>query len=243
MESLCERMEQLIIDYALDELEESEKHIVEEHVQACSECSRALEETRDVIGSVSEHEMLEPSEALCESVKRSVREQFRSRPTVFSVIGDMVSSFARRPVFAGVSALVAITAMFFLFVLPGLRDSGDAGDPNVGYGRGGEAIKPLEVYFSECDRILDMISQPGAVEALAVQGREQWVHLIGQAMDLREQPGLRRYDALLSDLESLYRIIESRRGRFTSQDLDEIRTLVSQKRLAERVSRVLKAWK
>jgi hypothetical protein len=65
MNRMCEKMEQLIIDYALDELEESEKHIVEQHVQACSECAEALEETRRIAAGVSRSEMLEPSVSVC----------------------------------------------------------------------------------------------------------------------------------------------------------------------------------
>lgn len=243
MESLCDRMEQLIIDYALDELDESEKHTLEEHVRVCSRCSQALEETRNVILGVSQQEMQEPPEALCESVRTSVRGQFHSRPTVFSVIADTVSSLARRPIFAGATVLAALAAMFFVLIFPGLRDSGDIGDQNVGVGRAGEMLQPLGAYFTECDRVLDMVSGPGAAEALSVQGREQWVHLKGQAMYLREQTSSRRYDALLTDLESLFGILEARRGRFTPQDLDEIRTVISQQRLAQRVNRVLQAWK
>lgn len=243
MKSLCDKMEPLIVDYALDELEEPEKHAVEQHVQACSDCSRTLEETRSVIAGVSQHEMLQPPQALCDSVRTSVREQFHSRPAVFSVMADAVSSLARRPIFAGATVLAALAAMFFVLLFPGLRDSGDIGDPNVGVGRGGEVLQPLGEYFTECDRVLDMVSGSGAAEALAIQGREQWVHLKGQAMYLREQTGFRRYGALLTDLESLFGILEARRGRFTPQDLEEIRTLISQKRLAQRVNRVLQGWK
>lgn len=243
MKSLCDRMEQLIIEYTLDELDESEKHTVEEHIRVCSDCSRTLEETRSVISGLSQYEMQEPSLALCESVRTRVREQFHRRPTVFSVIADTVSSLTRRPVFAGATVVAALAAMFFVLVFPGLRDSGDIGDPNVGVGRGGEILQPLGEYFTECDRVLDRVFGPGAAETLAIQGREQWVHLKGQAMYLREQTGFRRYGALLTDLEGLFGILEARRGRFTPQDLEEIRTLISQKRLAQRLNRVLETLK
>jgi hypothetical protein len=132
--------------------------------------------------------------------------------------------------------------MLLLF-LPGPQDVGEHGEKNIAVIKGGEVLKPLGTYLTECERILDIASQPTAVDELARYGREDWVHLIGQAMDLRKQTSFRRYDAILSDLESLFRMIEEQRGRFTSDDVNEIRALISQKRLAERVNRFLKAWR
>ena len=242
MNRMCEKMEQLIIDYALSELEESEKHIVEQHVQACSECAEALEETRRIAAGVSRCEMLEPSVSVCELVRWSVRQQLHGKRRVLSHVRDVASSLVRRPAFAVGSALAAVAAIMLLLFLPGPQDVGEQGEKNIAVIKVGEVLKPLGTYLTECERILDIASQPTAVDELARYGREDWVHLIGQAMYLRrEQQGLRRYDALLSDLESLFRMIEEQRGRFTSDDVNEIRALISQKRLAERVNRLLKA--
>lgn len=241
MNRMCEKMEELIIDYALNELEESEKHIVEQHVQACSECAEALEETRRIAAGVSRSEMLEPSVSVCELVRWSVRQQLHGKRRVFSLVRDVASSLVRRPAFAAGSALVAVAAVMLLLFLPGPQDVDKPSDDIIPVPKGGEPLRPLGIYLSECGWFLDMASRPDAAEALALQGREQWVHLIGQAMYLQEQTSFRRYDALLSDLESLFRMIEEQRGEFTSQDIEEIRTAISRKSLAERVNRLLKA--
>ncbi|MDP2899337.1 MAG: zf-HC2 domain-containing protein [bacterium] len=243
MNRMCEKMEELIIDYALNELEESEKHTVEQHVQACSECAQLLEETRSIASGVSRCEMVEPSVSACELVKWSVRQQLHGKRRVLSHVRDVASSLVRRPAFAVGSALVAVAAIMLLLFLPGPQDVSQRGEKNVGVVKVGEAMKPLRTYLSECAGFLDMASRADAAEALSVQGREQWVHLKGQAMYLREQTSFRQYDAFLSDLESLFGMLEARRGGFTWEDVKEIRALISQKRLAERVNRFLKAWR
>jgi len=239
MNGECERIEHLIIDYSLGELDSSESAAVEEHVKTCPRCSEALGEVRRAVSGLSHCEMVEPPAALCEGVREAVWKRAFGRRTVFSVIAGLAESFVRRPVLAGASALVLIGAAILLFVTLGPRSPEEKPDGITRIDIRARVLRELRDYLSESEELMSAALGTKGREALASHDKDYWLLLIANAMELRERRPLDRHSALLSDLEGLYRRILACGGKVDQEKMDGIRQLIAEKRLKERTGEAI----
>lgn len=243
MNGQCEKIEPLIIDYTLGELDRSESESVERHLGACQECSHALDEVRQIVSSLSRHEIVEPPAELSQSVKEAVRDKVFGRRRAVGVAAELAGSFVRRPVLAGASATVAIAVMTLLLVLPSPPTQKERSSERPGIGQRGKVLKALGDYLHESQQFLELTSGANAGKALSMYDRDDWKQLIGQAMDMKKDDDLAEYEPLLADLERFYRKALSCDGKFGEDELGEIRQLLDDAMLTERVDEAIKSWR
>jgi hypothetical protein len=242
MNSQCEKIEPLIVDHVLGELERSRSESVQRHLISCARCSQALEEVREIVSNLSQHEMVEPSAVLSASVRHAVREKVLARRSAVSVVTALAGSFFRRPLYAGASALIAIAAATLLLVLSGPPGQKEPSG-NEGAGRRMVVLKSFGEYLRQSQRFLELAPEAGAAEAFSVYQRDDWKRIIGQAMDMQKDDGLAEYQSLLADLETFYRKLMSCHGKFGEKELAEIRELMDKAMLKERVAEAIRLWK
>ncbi len=252
MDGQCERFERLIIHYALGELERSERELLEEHVGSCPRCSSALEELQRLVSVLSRHEMVEPSAAVCDSVREVVRKNMHSPRKLVSVVRSLTGPFVRRPLVAGASAAALIAAATLLLIVPALRSPEEvSGKPTVTEGpekvaRGEQGhsaivhdIRPARSfgdYLSDSYKVIMLIPGPDAPEVLAGHEWERWV---ADAMVLQEDKSLEGHWPLLSNLEQLYREITDCGGKSGEEEIGRITRLISEMNLVERTKEAL----
>ncbi len=244
MNGQCERVEGLIMDYALGELGRPEIELVEEHVGSCPRCSKAMGEVRQIVSALSHQEIEEPSAAVCESVREAVREKVLAPRKSFSVVTALAGSFVRRPVLAGASAVAVAAAVTLLFVVPALRAPEKvSGKPTESVGRGPEkhetGIRPARKfgdYLSDSRQLMALLTGPDARQALAAK---EWDFWVADAMVLQNDKSLEAHRALLSDLEKFYREILECHGDFGEEQIAGIGRLISEMNLIERTKEAL----
>ena len=241
MNGQCENVEPLIIEYALGELGPSDGERVEAHVESCSRCSGALEEVRRIVSLLSEQEVVEPSAAVCHSVKEAVYERFSRPGTPFSVITSAAESFFRRPVLAGASALLLIAAVTLLVVVPSLQQPqmptrGKTKQAELGV----TIFYPSEVgrYFSETEQLLRTLEGPNAGETLVSR---DWMKWVAPAKALKGKEGFEAYRPLFEDLEKVYDAISQCDGRFGQEQTARIQNLIAELDLIERTKEAIRS--
>ncbi len=237
MKRECEKLERLVMDYALGELDPAEVELVEEHVRTCPGCAEALVEVRQITGALSEQEMLAPSATGCESVREAVRESALGRRGLVTAISDLAASFVRRPVLAGATALVAVAAVVLALTLPGPQSGKEGPGGREWVGRSGTFPWKYRRYLSESKRVMSSIVGADAAEVLTSQDWKTWV---AQAMQLREK-GVEAYEPLLEDLEELYSTIDGFQRKFGDEEIRQIREFISGRMLIERTGSALRA--
>jgi len=246
MESQCEKVERLIVDYAVGELDSAGTELVEEHVQSCAACARALGEVRRIVSAFSEERVVEPSEAVCRSVKEAAWEGLLGRRGAFSSLIEGAGSLVRRPVLVGASALAVIGAVILLGVLPErrtperppgsgpAREVAESPSDRVQVGMAERILAQLKDYLKESRQVMKALGGPDAGNVLATYDWKTWA---GQAMAMKEMKEFEAYYPLFEELEGLYREIEACGGIFGEQQIGRIRQFMSEKRLSERVER------
>ena len=252
MDGQCERVEGLIVGYTLDELEGSEKELVEKHVRSCARCSKALGEVEGIVSTLFDEEMVEPSAAVCDSVREAVRGKvFRARKP-FSVVTAVLGSFVRRPVLAGASALAVTAAVTLLLVVPGLRSPEEVTarpttrkaarkEPEIGEAHFAiihdvKLARKLADYLSDSHEVLTLMEGPDVLEALRGQEWDRWV---ADTILLQKDERLEGQRPLLCDLDNLYREIISFNGELGEEEIRRIRQIISEGNLIERTKEAL----
>jgi len=236
MSNQCETFQALIVDYALRELDSRQTRLVEEHIQSCPACSEALGEAQRIVSALSDHEMVEPSPALCDSVRETVHEEVFGRRKPFAEAAVLVTSFVRRPLLVGASALILIAAVTFFLVLPALR-------PPVVKHRGptpivefGTTLRKFQDYLTESRELMKLLQGAKGPELLVSHDWKGWV---AQAMAMQKMKGFEAYRPLLRDMEKLYREIEACNGTFGQEQILQIREFISGKNLTRRMGKAL----
>jgi len=243
MNSQCEQIEPLMIDHALGELDRSKSEAVEQHLKSCPRCSEALEQVRQIVSGLWQHGMVEPSPAVSDAVREAVRDKVFGRRKAVAVAAELAGSFVRRPVLAGASATVAIAVMTLLLVLPSPPTQKERSGERPGIGQRGKVLKVLGDYLRESQEFLELTSGANAGKALSMYDRDDCKQLIGQAMDMKKDDDLMEYEPLLADLEGFYRKVLSCDGKFGEKELGEIRQLLDDAMLSERVDKAIESWR
>jgi len=195
---------------------------------------------------------VEPSVAVCDSVREAVRKERHSPRKPVSVVRALTGPFARRPLVAGASAAAVIAAVTLLLVVPALRSpekvsgkpslaespekvaTGDRGHFAIEHGI--KAVRSFGDYLSDSYKAITLIRGPDASEVLAGHEWERWV---ADAMALQENKRLESQWPLLSDLEKLYRRITDCGGKFGEEEIGRITQLISEMNLVERTKQAL----
>lgn len=235
MSNHCETIQPLIIDYALRELDSREAKLVEEHLRTCPACSEEAREARRIVSALSEQEMLEPSAALCDSLRQAVRENALGRGRPFSSVTALANSFVRRPLLVGASAMVVIGAVALLIISSGLHaPNGERPSPFLR--RDASTLLKFKNYLLESEELMKLIQGERAAELLASRDWKQWV---GQAMTMAETEGFEAYQPLFGDMKTLYDEIEACKGIFGEGQILRIRGFISNKNLVVRIEGAL----
>ncbi len=244
MNGQCENVEPLIIEYALGELDPSDVGRVEAHVESCSRCSGALEGVQRIVSLLSEQEVVEPSAAVCHSVKEAVRERFSRPRTPFSAVTAAAESFFRRRILAGATALVLAGMVTVLMVLPGLRgplSPGHGGRTKIelrGTYLDPDDPKALGQYLGLTEQLLDLL---GAVEAQEVLASYDWMTWVSRAQTWKEWERFKAYQPLWIDLEKVYDAIAECKGQFGEEEIARIQNLIAELDLIERTREALES--
>jgi hypothetical protein len=236
MDNRCKTIEPLIVDYALGELEGDQARLVEEHISSCSRCSEALEEVQRLLSALMVRGMVEPSAAVCESVREAVRQKLPGGRRRFSTVLVPARFVVRRPALTAATTLVAVAAIAVFIVLPAIRPTDSGEDVTRSIKADIVTLKKFEDYVSESVELMERIGGPDAADLLASHDWKEWV---AAAMTMKEMEGFRRYHPLFQDMERVYRRIEECGGVFGEQQVAQIRKTISEEGLIARMKKAL----
>ncbi|NQT83098.1 zf-HC2 domain-containing protein [bacterium] len=238
MNRQCERVEPLVSEYALGELGSFDTELVEEHVRSCPRCSEAVGEAQRVVSALSQQEMVEPSEAVCDSVRKAIREKMLRRRKPYSAAAALAGLLVRRPLLAGASALVAVGAVALFLLMGGLRH------PEVPPGHrrtwGGAVtiftFERFSGYLSQTEELMRSLQGPDARKVLTTH---DWMTWVAPAMKMKGIERFETYKPLFEDLESLYWEIEACEDEFGEEEISRISQIISERNIIEQTKEAL----
>ena len=113
----CSQIEEMLALYADHELPEKRQQMVTAHLQACTECSLAAAEYRDLHGLMRDFAPPVFDEEVYAQIRKNVWQQIESQPQTRTVFESIATWFRPRFAWAAASALMIAVAFVGLYFI------------------------------------------------------------------------------------------------------------------------------